>query len=111
MRRGWLVVGLIVAVGVLVSAAASGKADAEAGKAVYTKKCASCHGPDGQAKEAIAKMLKVEMRHLGLKEIQDKTDADLRKAITEGTDKKKAVKGLSEEELANVIAFVRTLKK
>src|SRR3970040_2108184 len=111
MKRGWLAVGLIIARGGVVCAGGSGKADAEAGKAVYTKKCASCHGPDGQAKEAIAKMLKVEMRHLGEKEIQDKTDADLRKAITEGTDKKKAVKGLSEEEVANVIAFVRTLKK
>jgi len=83
----------------------------EAGKAVYDKKCASCHAKDGAGNPGIAKALKVELRHLGSKEVQDQKDDVLKKFITEGTEKKKPVKGLSDEEIANVIAYVRTLKK
>ena len=62
-------------------------------------------------KEAIAKMLKVEIPHLGAKEVQDKSDADLKKVITEGYEKMKPVKGLADKDVANVIAFIRTLKQ
>jgi mono/diheme cytochrome c family protein len=85
--------------------------DATAGKAVFTKSCVSCHAADGAPKEAIAKMLKVEMKHLGSQEVQAKSDADLKKVITEGYEKMKAVKGLADKDVANVIAFVRTLKQ
>ena len=85
--------------------------DANTGKAVFNKSCASCHAADGSPKEAIAKMLKVEIPHLGSKEVQGKSDADLGKVITEGFEKMKAVKGLSDKDVANVIAFVRTLKQ
>jgi mono/diheme cytochrome c family protein len=83
--------------------------DAKAGKAAYDRQCATCHGADGTAKEPIAKMLKVEIKHLGSKEIQAKSDADIRKVITEGAGKMKPVKGLSEKDVPNVIAYVRTL--
>lgn len=105
--RPGLVLLLVVAVPALVLAAG----DAAAGKAVYDKKCATCHGKEGEGKDAIAKMMKVEMRPLGSKEVQAKSDAELGKTITEGTGKMKAVVGLSEADVANVIAFVRTLKK
>jgi mono/diheme cytochrome c family protein len=109
------VVGLIAALVLTIAVATpfllAGKGDPEAGKGVYTKRCAACHGPTGEAREAIAKSLKVEMRHLADKAIQEKSDDDLRKAIVEGTDKKKPVKGLSDDDLANVIAYLRTLKK
>lgn len=85
--------------------------NAEAGKAIYDKKCASCHAKDGAGNPAIAKAMKVELRHLGSKEVQDQKDEVLKKFITEGTEKKKPVKGLSDEEIANVIAYVRTLKQ
>jgi mono/diheme cytochrome c family protein len=85
--------------------------DAKAGKAVYDKSCATCHGADGTPKEAIAKMLKVEIPHLGASEVHAKSDADLKKVITEGNGKMKPVKGLADKDLANVIAYVRTLKK
>lgn len=85
--------------------------DAKAGKAVYDKSCATCHSADGAPKEAIAKMLKVEIPHLGAKEVQEKSDADLKKIITEGYEKMKPVKGLSDKDVANVIAYTRTLKK
>lgn len=85
--------------------------DATAGKAVYDKKCATCHGETGEGKAAIAKMLKVEMRHLGSKEVQAKSDEQLRKDTVEGIGKMKPVKGLTDEEIVNVLAYVRTLKQ
>ncbi|MBI4462553.1 MAG: cytochrome c [Acidobacteria bacterium] len=103
--------GLIALLVIISGTWLVGAGETEAGKALYAKKCASCHGPNGEGNEKIAKMLKVEMRHLGTKEIQAKSDADLSKVITEGTDKKKPVKGLTDADLANVIAYVRTLAK
>ncbi len=85
--------------------------NAEAGKALYDKKCASCHAKDGAGNPGIAKALKVELRHLGSKEVQGQKDEELKKFITEGTEKKKPIKGLSDQELADVLAYVRTLKK
>lgn len=89
-------------------AAAAG--DAAAGKAVYAKKCVTCHGDTGEGKAAIAKMLKVELRHLGSKEVQALSDADLGQIITKGKDKMKPVKDLSTADVANVIAYMRGLK-
>lgn len=92
-----------------VQAAFGQQGDAKAGKASYDKSCATCHGADGTPKEAIAKMLKAEIPHLGSEAIQAKTDADLRKVIVEGSGKMKPVKGLADKDVANVIAYVRTL--
>jgi cytochrome c553 len=85
--------------------------DATTGKTLYGKKCATCHGKEGEGKAAIAKMLKVELKHLGSKEVQAKSDADLSKNVTEGSGKMKPVKGLSDADVNNVVAFVRTLKQ
>ncbi|HEX9597443.1 MAG TPA: cytochrome c [Anaerolineales bacterium] len=85
------------------------QADAKAGQAAYTKSCVSCHAADGSPKEAIAKMMKVEMRHLGAKEVQAKTDSELRKDTLEGVGKMKAVKNLTDRQVVDLIAFVRTL--
>lgn len=83
--------------------------DAKAGKAVYDKHCATCHGTDGTAKEPIARMLKVEIRHLGSKEVQARSDEDIRKIIVEGNGKMRPQQGLDEKSIGNVIAHVRTL--
>jgi len=106
----WLgLLGLVLALVIAPVLWAGG--NAEAGKAVYDKKCASCHAKDGAGNPGIAKALKVELRHLGSKEVQALKDEELKKFITDGTEKKKPVKGLSDDEIANVIAYVRTLKK
>ncbi len=102
-------IGLFVIIAVAAVPLMAAKGDAAAGKAVFTKSCSSCHGPDGAGKDAIAKMFKVTMRPLGSKEVQARSDAEIRKIITEGNGKMKPVK-LEGADLDNVIAFVRTLK-
>lgn len=82
----------------------------KAGQAAYTKSCGSCHSPDGSAKESVAKMMKVEMKNLAGKEVQGKTDDELRKNILQGTGKMKPVK-LDDKQVGDVLAFVRTLAK
>ncbi len=85
--------------------------DAKAGKAVYDSKCKVCHGADGAGNAALGKTLKVEFKHLGSQEVHAKSDEELKKQITEGDGKMKSVAGLSEQQVQNVIAFVRSLAK
>jgi cytochrome c len=58
-------------------------ADAAAGQAVYAKKCASCHGKQGEGNATMEKMMKDTIKPLSDKEVQDKSDDDLRKLIVE----------------------------
>ena len=86
--------------------------DAAAGKATFAKSCSTCHGADGNSpKEAIAKMLKAEIPALGAADVQAKSDDQVKEVITAGYEKMKPVKGLSDKEVANVIAYFRTIKK
>jgi mono/diheme cytochrome c family protein len=86
-------------------------AGAPEGKAVFTAKCQACHGPNGEGKASIAKMFNVTMQPLGSKEIQSLSDADIKKVVTEGHGKMKPVGGLDDKQVADVVAFVRTLKQ
>ena len=67
----------------MMTAGLAAAADAKAGKASYDKACKSCHGATGEPNAAIAKAMKVEMRHLGAKEVQALSDAEL-KTIARG---------------------------
>ncbi|HYM08857.1 MAG TPA: cytochrome c [Terriglobales bacterium] len=80
------------------------------GKEVFDKSCKACHGAQGQGNPGMAKMMKVEMRALGSKEVQAQSDADLKKIITQGKGKMKPVASLSAKQVDDVVAFVRTLK-
>ncbi len=85
-------------------------ADAAAGKSAYDAACKKCHGADGTPNPAIVKMMKVEMKHLGAKDVQAKSDAELKKETIEGVGKMKAMPAV-EKDIANILAFVRTLKQ
>ena len=86
-------------------------ADTAAGKDLYGKKCASCHGANGEGKEAIAKMFNVEMKPLTSKDVLSKTDADLKKVMLEGSGKMKAVKDLDAKGADDIVAYMRSLAK
>jgi mono/diheme cytochrome c family protein len=93
----------------LIIMAVAGAAFAD-GAAVFTGKCAMCHGKAGGGDTAMGKTLKV--RDLGSADVQKQTDADLIKIVTEGKGKMLAYKGkLSDDEIKSVVAFIRTLKK
>jgi len=85
--------------------------DAAAGKDVYLKKCATCHGQDGEGKDAMAQMLKIKFVPLGSKEVQAKSDADLKKILLEGTGKMKPVKDVNDQAAEDIVAYLRTLAK
>jgi mono/diheme cytochrome c family protein len=94
-----------------LSAASASAADAKAGQAVYDKSCKSCHGPDGTANPAIAKMMKVDMQDLKSAEVQSMTDADLKKVVTDGKGKMRPVNTVTGSAVDDVVAYVRSLKK
>src|SRR5271169_2419548 len=79
------------------------------GKELYTSKCAPCHGPNGEGKAAIAKMFNVTMPALASKEVQAKSDADLKKVILAGKGKMKPVAGVTDKQADDVVAYIRTL--
>jgi mono/diheme cytochrome c family protein len=93
-----------------ISVSAMSAADVAAGKAAYDKKCASCHGANGEGKDSIAKVMKVEFRPLGSKEVQAKSDAELKKTILEGGGKMKPVKDVDSKAADDIVAYLRTLQ-
>jgi mono/diheme cytochrome c family protein len=87
---------------------AAGKA--AAGKKDFEVRCAACHGMDASGKTPMADTMG-GIPDLHSKGVQSLTDAKIKKTITEGTDKMPAVPDVSDEEVANLIAFIRSLGK
>lgn len=85
--------------------------DPEAGKAIFEKTCKMCHGMDGKGNPAMVKASKGAMQDLGSKEVQARTDEQLERDVAGGTPTKKAIKPLTEQQMKDVVAFVRTLAK
>lgn len=110
MRKNWLYTAALV-LGTASIAWAAPAGNAKNGKAVYTQSCQGCHGVNGEGNAAIAKMMNVKMRALGSKEVQAKSNADLRKDIVDGFGKMPAQKSLSAKQVEDVIAYVRELGK
>ncbi len=80
------------------------------GAAVFTGKCAMCHGKGGAGDTGMGKSLKI--RDLASADVQKLTDADITKIVTDGKGKMPAYKGkLSDDEIKSVVAFIRSLKK
>jgi cytochrome c6 len=113
MKTSWtkvarVSVGAMAALTLGFTSAPAGAQDA--GGALYKTKCAACHGADGQGQTAVGKANKI--RDLGSPEVQQQSDADLTAVITNGKGKMPAYgKSLKPEQVKDLVAFIRTLKK
>lgn len=81
------------------------------GKSVFTAKCASCHGANGGADTAMGKSQGIQP--LASVAVQQLSDAELARIITEGKSPKSAAphksRNLTPDQVRNVIAWIRTL--
>ena len=91
-------------------ASASLAAEADSGKALYEKSCASCHGADGKGNEKMATALGVKDLSIVGKETKSKSDDELLKVLAEGRGKMPASK-YTKEEQKQVLGYVRSLAK
>jgi mono/diheme cytochrome c family protein len=86
-------------------------AEAKAGKAVYDKRCSSCHGADGKGNPAMVKAMGEKGLNLTTKEVAAAKDDALIKVILEGRGKMPATKGLSKDEAKQSLEFIRSWGK
>ena len=110
MRNTWLCTAALV-LGAASFAWAVPPGSAKEGRVVYDQSCKSCHGMNGEGNPAIAKMFKVTMLPLGSKEVQAKSDAQLKKDIVDGVGKMPAIKSLNAKQVDDVIALIREMGK
>ena len=87
----------------LISAPA--KADVAAAEATYKAKCAGCHGADAKGKEAM------KTRDLASADVQKQSDADLSGIISNGKGKMPPYKSMTPDQVKDMVAYIRSLKK
>jgi mono/diheme cytochrome c family protein len=85
-------------------------ADANAGKALFEKSCAGCHGADAKGNEKMAKVLGDKGLNIVGTDVLKKSDEQLLKSIAEGSGKMPASK-LSKDEQKQALDYVRSLAK
>jgi cytochrome c6 len=106
MSRGILGLLLCAASGVL---ALPVKAQT-GGAALYKAKCAGCHGADGKGDTAVGKANNV--RDLGSADVQSQSDDAIAGIISDGKGKMPAYgKSLKPDQIKDLVAYLRTLKK
>jgi cytochrome c553 len=84
----------------------SAKADTAAAEVTFKTKCAMCHGTDGKGKEAM------KTPDLASGDVQKKSNADLSGVITNGKPPKMpAYKTMTPDQVKDMVAYIRSLKK
>ncbi len=116
----------IAAVTTLLAPASALAGDAEAGKTAYTTNCVSCHGETGKGDGPVGQVLQPPPRDFAAGDFKidadgdgkPGSDADLKAVISKGAgafggNQMMAAWGglLSDEDIDNVVAYIRTLKK
>jgi mono/diheme cytochrome c family protein len=95
----------------VISLPAAAAGDAAKGKELFATKCKTCHGLDGVPPAAMAKKYEGKLHALGTPEVQKLSDADMSKKFADAANHKALQKTLKDEDIANAIAHIRTLKK
>jgi mono/diheme cytochrome c family protein len=88
--------------------------DPAKGKAVYEKSCVACHGPQGKGDGPTGRVLVPPAADFTSAASRKKSDADLLKIIENGKPPTAMIawKGqLSDQDIQNVLAYVKTLRK
>jgi mono/diheme cytochrome c family protein len=81
-----------------------------AGEATFKAKCVLCHGADGTGNTPLGKQLQAANLHSP--DVQKRSNADLHKVIHDGqTNMPAFADQLSDEEITQVIKYVRTFRK
>lgn len=94
-----------------LSAPAAASGDAAKGKGLYARKCQSCHAADGSGSPAMQKKHGDEWKAHGSDAVQGMTDEELTQAFRQPAIHKGIAASLSDGDLADLVAFIRTLKK
>jgi mono/diheme cytochrome c family protein len=104
-----------IIVAAVISVMAAWAVQAEDAKALYTQKCAKCHGADGKGQSVMGK--KLGAKDYTDPKVQDalKDDAAV-KSIKEGLKKGDTTlmapaEGLTDDQIKGLVAYMRTFKK
>ncbi len=82
----------------------------DSGAPLYKQKCAVCHGADGKGDTAVSKANK--LRDLASADVRKQTDDELAGIIGNGKGKMPAYgKSLKPEQIKELVAYIRSLKK
>lgn len=98
--------------GVAVTRTLAGSGDADKGKRVYDTNCLICHGEGGKGDGIIGASLSPPPTDLTGLQVKRTPDADLLAVIREGRATMPAwKKRLTDQDIQNVLMYVRTLEK
>jgi mono/diheme cytochrome c family protein len=90
------------------------------GKAVYSRSCQNCHGPEGQGSNVANSFFQMQIPRLASNKVQMRTNPELKEIILRGSGRMEPVrmgrpttphgktKKLTEQQIEDVIAYVRT---
>ncbi|MGD9852264.1 MAG: cytochrome c [Nitrospirales bacterium] len=109
--RGLLLVSMVLACFSGIALAQGKSANVEAGAGVYRTNCVSCHGTKGKGDGPVAVHLTPPPADLTSKTVKGKNDQDLLKIIREGkpgTSMPAWKGGLSDQQIQDVLAYIRT---
>ncbi len=80
-------------------------------KVRFTNRCQGCHGADGKGNPAMAKALLTTIPDLTSRDIAEKPDSEILEALSRGRGKMPPQTGLSDKELRDLVAYVRSFSE